>query len=263
MSFEEKLTETMAFGTSSYMKLDDLRMLYYGRRDIYVSFTDDGDQNIQASEREIDRPDSIVCYKINDVIGRRVSTREFYANVFRLNPNKGKFISDISFYTNDDLESDLTDLGLSYFSKSDVLDQVTRMITSSARVRSPFERLWTITEFFSKEISSNYGKTWREMLMGLGYTGFSDPKSTGIFTGDRSPTTIYLDYGSRVDLDILPIQKFRRDPRKRIQQRINRLVKRMAPRRNSVAKSRTRTNDKKASRSQSFSQTLRAFQDLL
>ena len=263
MNFEDKLEEAMMFGTGSYMDLDELRLLYHGRRDIYVSFTDQGDFYFQTQNNEIDRPDSIVCYPVNDVIGRKVSTSEFYANVFRLNKTKGEFISNINHYTNDDLAGDLVLIRQMNISDADTREDIINDIMRDSRIRKPFDKLWNITEFLSKTRSS-YGAVWKKMLMDLGYIGFADPSSSGIFTGYRTPAVIYLDYKSRSDLDIIPIQKHRMDPRKRVRDKVERQVRRMGVRRNRIAKRRVDPSTRnQRRRSGSFKDTIAVLRDLL
>lgn len=237
-SFEKSLEESLAFGTSSYMALDELRMLYYGRRDLYVSFTDQGDYQIQQSGRELDRPDSILCYPINDVVGRKVSTSEFYANVFRANKSGGEFIDNITHYSRDQLSNDIELIRTFRYINESIQEDIIQTALSDRRTRRNFEKLWEITEFTAKERGSSFGTQWRRILMDLGYTGMADPSSTGLFTGQRVPAVIYLDYTRREDLDIVPIQRHRQDPRKRVRDAVERKVRRMSTRRNRVAKRR-------------------------
>lgn len=238
MDFEKTIEEAMAFSSGSYMDLDELRLLYHGRRDIYITFTDDGEYSFSTETTELDRPDSIVCYPVNDVIGRKVSSNEFYANVFRLNKTKGEFIKNVNHYSRDDLTSDIILIRQISPVSEDVTGSIIESILKDTTIRKPFDKLWNITEFISKEKGSSYGKVWRKLLMDLGYIGFADPSSSGIFTGYRTPAVIYLDHASRNDLDIMPIQKHRSDPRRRVRDKVERKVARMGVRRNRIAKRR-------------------------
>lgn len=241
MSFESHLEEAYAgFGQSGHIKTTDLRTLYYGRPDIYIAFTDDGEYEYEVGSREIDRPDAIVCYDVRDVIGRKVSSNAFYANVFRLKKNRGEFVDDVRRYKKDDLHNDIAFLKAMDIVSAETFDAIWSQINKDTTIRHDFVKMWLLTEFMSKEKSARqYGKIWREILLALGYVGFSDPSKAGILMGSRDPVTIYIDYDSKEDLDILPIQKFREDPRNRVANRVERKVKRLSTRRNRVAKRRT------------------------
>lgn len=259
MNFDELIEEKMGFGTGSYMDLDELRLLYHGRRDIYIEFTDDGEHVTSPQPTEIDRPDSIVCYPVNDVIGRKVSTSEFYANVFRINKTRGEFIKNINHYTSDDLAGDLILIRQLSPSSEDDTNMIISDIMRDTRIRKPFERLWAITEFISKTKGSDFGRVWNRLLRDMGYIGFADPSSSGLFTGYRTPAVIYVDYSGRSDLDILPIQKHRMDPRRRVRDKVERMVARMGARRDRIAKRRTGASR----RSQDSMSSLRALRGFL
>lgn len=238
--FERKLEEAASFGLSSHLDVVDLRALYYGRNDVYVSFTDDGDYEIEGSSREMDRPDGIICYEVSDVVGKKVQSSHFYANVFRMKKTNGTFLSDIRYYRKEDLTNDITLLTAMKLIDDTMLDRIIYSVFRDTTIRHEFTKLWTITEFVAKSISSrNFGEEWRDILLSLGYIGFSDPSKTGEIMGERKVVTIYLDYEKRTDLDILPIQKHRTDPRQRVRQRVERKVKRLGVRRRRVAKRRT------------------------
>lgn len=241
MSFESQLEEAYAgFGQSAHIDTTDLRTLYYGRPDIFVAFTDDGEYEYEVGSREIDRPDAIVCYDVRDVIGRKVSSNAFYANVFRLKKSKGEFIDDVRRYRKEDLYNDVTVLRSMEIVRADTFESIWNQILRDSTIRHQFTKMWLLTEFIAKERNSRfYGILWRQILLSLGYVGFSDPSKSGILMGGREPVTLYIDYDSRENLDILPIQKFRQDPRRRVADRVDRKVKRMSTRRNRVAKRRT------------------------
>lgn len=239
MAFEDKIEEALSYGTGSYMNLSELRMLYYGRRDLYVSFTDKGEYYIDTQSDELDRPHSILCYAVNDVVARKASSSEFYANVFRINMNNGIFLDNISQYNRDDLKEDLTMLRMMDVLESGPLEYIIDDIMKDTTIRTHFAKMWNITEFVSKRAyGSEYEKNWRKMLMNLGYIGFADQTGSGLFTGDRTPAVIYLDYTDRTDLDIMPIQKTRVDPRRRVRDAVMRKVERMSTVRNRISKKR-------------------------
>lgn len=239
--FDALIEEAYAgFGQSGHIYTTDLRTLYYGRPNVYLAFTDDGVIEEEGSSREMDRPDAIICYDIRDVIGRKVSSNKFYANVFRIKKSGGEFINDIRNYKKDELNNDVVLLKLMDIIDPDVFDGIWYQINRDTTIRHSFVKLWLLTEFIAKEKDSrNFGEVWNKILMGLGYIGFSDPSKTGVLLGTREPVTIYLDYDNRTNLDILPIQKYRVDPRQRTSDKVERMRKRMTTRRNRVAKRRT------------------------
>ena len=239
--FEDMIEEAYAgFGQSGHVYTTDLRTLYYGRLNVYLGFTDDGVIKVKGASNEMDRPDGIICYDIKDVIGRKVSSNKFYANVFRIKMNRGEFVKDIRNYKRDELHNDVALLRAFNVISPDVFDDIWYQINRDTTIRHDFVKMWLLTEFMAKEKDNrNFGKVWREILMSLGYIGFADPSRTGVLLGTREPVVIYLDYENREDFDILPIQKYRVDPRQRTSTKVDRMRDRMAVRRNRVAKRRT------------------------
>lgn len=237
--FDDLIEEAAGFGLAAHIDTTELRLLYYGRKDLYAAFTHEGEISTSPKSNEIDRPDSIVCYDVKDIVGRKASSNLFYANIFRVNKNRGKFLNDIRLYSRDDFRNDVAILRAMKIIKEDEFNQILGFIQRDTSIRHDFMRLWILTEAISKSKSSrNYSKIWRDTLMDLGYVGFSDPSRTGYLLGTREQVTIYLDYDSRVDLDILEIQKHRTDPRRRIRDRVERKVRRMGVSRNRIAKRR-------------------------
>lgn len=225
------------FGTSQVMELDDLRLLYKGRRDVYVSFTDKGEYFTEAGMKELDRPDSIISYEVDDVVARKVSTSEFYANVFRMVSRRP--IEDIRKYDARDYQKDVERLVAARVGPPDLLDIFIRDVKENVRIRSSFERLWMLTETIAKT-KEDYGEKWRHLLMQvLGYTSIHDPGGSGLLILGRAPVALYLDYGNRNDLDILEIQAQRNDPRRSVRNKVEREVRRMGTRRARVARRST------------------------
>lgn len=235
--FERKMQELEeGFSQSTVMNVDELRLLYHGRINIYTSFTDDGEFSISPVGNEI-RPAGIVCHAINDVVGRKVKSKEFYANVFRINRSRSsrKFVDDIRQYDSRNLQDDLQELEyLDYLSIDEIVEAVDKA-TRSVKVRSKFQRFWEVTKFLAQNKGRQWPQYWRRILMDVGYNGFNDPSGTGILVKGRTPVCIQLD--TEVEhFDIVPIQKFRRDPRRRVATQVNREVKRMETKRNRIAK---------------------------
>jgi hypothetical protein len=240
MTFEDTLDEAYrGFGQSSHLYTTDLRTLYYGRPDVYLTFTNDGEISTENTAQEMDRPDSIICYDIRDVIGKKVTSSAFYANVFRIKKSGGEFIDDIRRYKKDELLADVAILRAIKVIDPIDFDAMWKKINRDTTIRHDFVKLWLLTEFIAKQRNSrDFGEVWQSLLLRLGYIGFSDPSKTGVLVGEREPVTIYLDYESRKEFDILPIQKHREDPRQRVRDKIERKMKRMqyTTKRNRIAK---------------------------
>lgn len=229
--FEEMIEESYAgFGTSSHLQLNDLRYMYYGRKDLYISFTDDGDYIESGLEN---RPKGIIGYKMNDVVGHKVRSPEFYANVFRwYGPGA---LPDVRRYTGDDFVKDYRKLTQSGKYDIELLNELFVDIGKNVLIRHPFSKLWEITEQLATRQRKNTEAVWAEILMDLGYTMIGDPAAIGILS-DRYPAYLFLDTERRIDVDILPIQKYRVDPRLRTRQKVERKLKYMRNTRKRIAK---------------------------
>lgn len=239
MSFDQLIEESYkGFGGSAILDLDELRLLYYGRRGVFVTFSDDGEYQKEASARELYRPMSIACFPVNDVVGRKVSSPDFYANVFRPVVAK-RSIQDIRRYTREDLMADLAILKLETTMSDDEWDSFVRPTLMSATIRHPFERLWNITELVADNWGGDHARKWNTLLFDtLQYSMISDPVGLGIVALGRTPVSLFFDVNNKEDLDVLPIQKNRIDPRRHVRDRIERKVFKMRGSRNRVAKRR-------------------------
>lgn len=226
------------FGTSARLDLDELRLLYYGRKDIYISFSDKGDYYFETQSRELHRPDSILCFAVNDVVGRKVTSSEFYANVFRPRIT-GRRINDVRRYDRDDLNSDLILLQRELRYSDDDWIGIVSPILRDTTIRFDFDRLWDITDDIARRRGGDHGQQWNWLLRKvLKISIISDPDGTGNISFGRQPTTLFIDYNNKSDLDILPIQANRIDPRKHTRERVERKVQRMGVKRNRIAKRR-------------------------
>lgn len=226
----DKLIEE-SFSNASYMDVRELRSLYYGRVNMYVSFTD----NSNYITEDKDRPDGIVCHQVDTVVGRKANTSMFYGRVFRIKKTGGNFIEDIKTHTNDSLAIDIDAIRTLSYLKPAHVEEVIAVVMSNVRLRRAFERLWEIT----KKLSKNNNKTWARILMDIGYIGFADQSGLGIITKKKAPVAILLDMSKKDDFDIVPLQKYRTDPRARIRDDVDKKVRLMATGRNRVAKKET------------------------
>lgn len=237
MDFNELLEESYrGFGTGQELNLDDLRLLYYGRQNVFVSFSDDGEHDFYTQSTELDRPKSILCYKVNDVVGKKVSTSEFYMNVFR--PSiKGEWLQDIRRYTKEDLSKDINNLKKIVGLDSHEWILLTNPILKDIKIRHEFDRLWQIAHAIAyTKGGDNAEDIWGELMLRLGYSMVSDPEGTGILTIGRAPVNLFLDVERIEDLDVLPAQKRRRDPRRHMRDKIERQRYWMRNARNRVAR---------------------------
>lgn len=232
MNFDALIEESYrGFGQSSHLDLSDLRLMYYGRNAIYVAFTDNGEYELSTTSYEMDRPDGLICYEVNDVVGNKVKSSEFYFNILRLDK---KNLLNISSYTAGDLKKDISKLH-SLKIDQEILQFYLDEVVKDTTIKTNFERLWILTENIAR-IKSDYGSEWASILMALGYSAISDTTGTGLLIVGRTPVTICLDMGTVTDIDILPAQKFRKDPRKRTQDMVTRKLRLLRNTRNRVAK---------------------------
>lgn len=231
--FEDALEEAYkGFGQSAHMDVDELRLLYQGRPNIHIVFTDDG--SVETTHDDL--PECFVSYDIDDVIGKRVKSSEFYAYVIRPDMSRGQFVKNVKEYSRDQFMVDMEVLKGENYIPEDALMNIITKKGYNAYIRHDFERLWIVTRTVAELIGgSEWQEKWRDILMSLGYIGFHDPSTRGF----GQPTTILLAYEDREDIDILPIQKHRVDPRKRVERRIEREKRGLVGARNRVAKRRS------------------------
>jgi hypothetical protein len=253
--FEEKMNEMLeeGFGTSSVMDVNELRRLYYGRLDMFVSFSND--DRLKTNERPTVRvPSGVTGHSVFDVVGRKVKDAAFYAHVFRFN-TRANFIQNIKTYNTTDLKSDILKLVNYQGLDEEVIAEIVQTSLSKSILRSPFQKLWDMTrEIAMTQNRANSGVVWRELFLFLGYYGISDPHGTGILTGGRKKHPVSIFFIEPGVIDIVPIQKNRKDERRRVINNVDRSVAKMSTSRNRIAKRRFR--NRKKLRAGSFLSTL-------
>lgn len=205
-----------AFSFVSYMDVTEIRQAYYGRNNIYASFTD-SIYYIKSGKDSgaLKRPWAIVANTVNEVVARKVSTHYFYANILRVNKSKG-WIEDIRNYNSSQFEKDIIKLGQMKFLEIDFVETVVDYVIGRNTTNKRFELLWDIT----KRLSKNDEMLWNKIFLELGYNGFSDQVGSGLF-GTRNPCTLILTEDVITYLDTIPVQKYRKDTRQRIKDRID------------------------------------------
>lgn len=234
--FLEQLDE--AFSNVSFVDVSELRTLYYGRQNLFVSFSDSGEYEITGYELgELDHPRGVISHSMETVVAKKIGTSLFYANVFRYRGGSTSIL-DINSYSRDDYKSDIETLELlphiDFIDLSDALDKV----ASNVRLRSYFDRLWHLT----KELAGSGRQadaSWAKILIDLGYHSLVDNVGKGVIVTNRSPVMLVLDTSNILEMDIVPVQKYRKDRRMNVIRRINKKNKRLWLTRNRIAKRKT------------------------
>lgn len=215
------------FSFASYMDVSELRSLYYGRLDLYVSFTDDNEYVTETP----DAPDGIVAHSVETVVARRASTSYFYARVFRFRKSDREVMGDLRYYSLSDLDADRKALGLVRGVDREEVDRLfDSLMETSDR---PFDVLWVAT----KRLSGGDAGRWAKILLDVGYSAIVDNTGSGYFSD--APAILILESSSRIDIDIVPIQKYRQDSRQRVVDLVDREVKRLRTTRNRISKKKT------------------------
>lgn len=223
-----------SFSQSGVLDVDELRRLYYGRLNVMTAFTDDGEYVYDSQiSGKLGRPTSLLSHRVIDVVAKKVKSKEFYANIFRLKSSK-KIVDDIKSYSNVDLSKDIEKIIKLKKLDEETTQELIEIVLRSSK--SSFEKLWEITKNISGEMGGDTGNNWRNILLDLGYAAFIDLHGSGIFMKGNYPCVVYIDYDQKEDLDIVPIQRHRRDPRRRTNEYVARRLKRLEPARKRVAK---------------------------
>jgi len=232
----EQLNEVMSF--ASFMDVQELRDLYYGRLNIYVSFTDDGefDRDGKDALGDVVRPKSVVAYTVDAVVGRKASTPFLYGRIFRLKKD-ANFMKNIQGYTKAELENDLELLEIVGFYDLEEIEEIKNDVLSDTTIRGNFEKFWEVTkrlaETKGRQLAPGY---WRKTLLELDYTGFEDPNGNGPFAEQKAATALILDEKLIYMYDIVGVQKYQKEQRKRVRDWISRRVKYWKPRRKRITR---------------------------
>lgn len=226
--FEDLIKIEESFSFASYMDVREIRALYYGRLNMYASFTDNSEYDLRSNTR----PRGILSHAVDTIVGRKVSTEKFYAKVFRLRKSGGKFIEDIRHYSRDELLEDIEVLKVLSSTKEDDVEKAVSAVMANGRIRRDFDRLWEITKILSNRDS----RKWAQLFKDLDYIGVEDKAGLGVLTKKKAPVMLLFDTRSKTDLDVVPIQKYRKDERARVKELVDKRVKQQATQRNRIAK---------------------------
>lgn len=232
---EELFNLEESFSTSTVMNVNELRLLYQGRLDVYATFTDDVSRELVHN----DLPICIKAHPINDIVGRKVKTSKFYAFVFRLEKNKSgnRFINDIRTYDSRDLDRDLSSIReMTTMFDIDTIEQTIERSLLKSSLKSHFQKIWSITKDLAETKGRSAPIVWRRIFVRMGYNGVAD-NGSGLF-GKRGEPIVLIFNLHVEELDIVPIQKTRRDQRQRVVNQVDRYVRKLATARNRVAKRR-------------------------
>lgn len=243
---------TEGFGTSGVLDVSYLRQNYYGRVNLIVAFAND---EVEFKET-VKRPKSSVFYHVQDVVGRRVSSDKFYAYVYRF-PKSGAGFLDIGEYTEEMMFSDFNKIKHMSYVNQDLFEDIASKSKYRNITKSPFQRFWEFTSELGAKLGQ-YG--WGSLLMDCGYWGFDDKRGKGLFEKHNVPAVLILKDSFLDMLDIVPIQKFRQDPRKRVISQMEQQLKKLETRRNRVAKTKGNAFDKSKPKDDFLSKIERASQ---
>ena len=235
MQSDDQINEQFSY--ASYMGVDEMRHLYYGRPNLFVSFTQDDVVHKKGSTDPV-TPYGIVAYHLNDVIARKAKTTELYAAVMRFKESSSKAFVNVSRYNYSSYKKDIDKLySFNYIEEAEI-DFIVSDIEQAQKNQTYFERLWELTRRIAFRRSKSQ-LVWRYILMDMGYTALNDHRGIGLFAKDGTPSVLILDFENADVVDIMPIQKYKKDPRSYVRKRIKLANKNSWVRRNKIAKYQT------------------------
>lgn len=219
------------FGTSNVMDVSELRRLYYGRLDMFLTFSNNDSIKMNSNPKT---PLGYLAYNMFDVIGRKVKDSSFYAHVYRFNTRKN-VISNIKTYNTTDLSDDLNKLRTYTNVPETKITEIIDNLNGTSLLRNSFQRLYSVTyQIALTENKSNVNEVWKNIFMYLGYDGIIDQHGTGLLSNTKQPCAlIFID---PTVIDIVPIQKGRKDERNRVINNVDRKVSQLSTKRNKIAK---------------------------
>lgn len=229
------------FSVTSVLDVSELNK-YYGRLDVYVSFTDDGDYDYFGGVDATIRPESVYGYPINDVVGRFTRESTLYGRVFRYK-EKSREPLDVTQYRMDDYEIDYRKLVDLYPAYEDELDWIYSLVPGQLKIKNAFNHLWQLTfRLAAKQAKgiTNIKKQWADIFIALGYDAILDKRGTGVINDKRKAVLLVLgrDDTHIEDLEIVSTQEHKKELNQRIYRKIarfNRLTK-VSNARNRIAK---------------------------
>ncbi len=208
------------FSVTSVLDVSSLEG-YYGRLDVYASFTDDGEFDMYGAVDGNLRPYGVFAYMINDVVGRRSRESTLYARVFRYR-ERSKQPLNVQQYTMDDYELDYQKMLRMFPDHEEVLDEIYTLVPGQLSIKNAFAHIWQLTFRFAAKLSKglkSIKETWAELFQKLEYDAVIDKRGTGIIDSDRKPCLIVLgDTAGQLieDLEIVSTQVYKKEQNSRI-----------------------------------------------
>jgi hypothetical protein len=232
--FERLLEDTP--NSAQYMDITELKVLYYGRLDMYGSFSNDEKLETSGIDKngDVKRPSGVSLYDVRDIVGRTVNSNKFYVHVARVKPRGGKLLNMESYgviHFNRDIEK------LKQMIDEDYITELVHIVNRDARIRYEGERIWKLTKMLSEPYNREADTYWAGLLEDLNYYGIQDNK--GIISKDRKPVLYIFNEKDLTVYDIVPVQKYKKDKRMRTIERIAEKTKRMYVDRSRVAQRKT------------------------
>ena len=197
---------------------------YFNRLDVFVAFTDNGAYDLYGGIDENKRPVSVFAYPVNDVFGRKSKESSIYGRVFRFALKENEEL-DVFQYTNEKFDRDANELKKQFPNIEDFIDKEVALIPGKINVDNPFNRIWMLTFLVGLKLSEgkNTREAWASMFKALGYSAIFDNAGTGVIdTDSQNAVLLVFDQEQIEDLEILEIQK----NKKEINQRIARSIAR-------------------------------------
>jgi hypothetical protein len=209
--------------SNSRHDVEKLRMLYYGRLDLFVSFTDNEKYQLGGGKFY-----GVMATKVDDVVGRKptIPTNK-YAYVFRYQ-TKTDAVLDANNFPSTTLNEILQAMELLTFVDQDALRNAIGKVKSSSKYlgKSFTALLYVLSEVapqtqFKQMVMS-------KIMMDLGYEIIIDKK--GAYT--------FLNHSlvEQNSLHILPYQTFKEEDRINVTRKIDKINKRLSAVRGRVAK---------------------------
>lgn len=234
--FEQLLLLEETPNSAQSMDITELKALYYGRLDMFGSFSND--EKLEKSgidnDGELKRPYAISGYDVRDIVGRTVNSPKFYAHVFRIKPSGGKLLKTESY---DTVKFTKDSNKLKAFFGDEYISDLVNIVNRDPRIRYEAERLWKLTKLIALPYDRHGDKVWADIFKKLEYYAIEDNK--GIVSKDRKAVTYIFDEQDLEIYDIVPIQKYKVDKRGRVIERIKEKTKRMYIDRSRVAQKQT------------------------
>lgn len=216
------------FSVNSVLDVSSLNG-YYGRLDVFASFTDDGEYDLDARIDGNIRPHGVYGYMINDVVGRTSRETTLYARVFRYKTVSNDSL-DVQKYTMDKYEEDYKRLLKKFPKWEEELDEIHTLVPGQLRTKNAFAHIWQLLFRFAAKLKRGIQAVklmWGELFEVLGYEAVVDKRGTGVISANRKPCIVIFgkenNWKSDVeDLEIVSTQVYKQEQNTQMFQKIAR-----------------------------------------